>query len=90
MAKLNCWEFKKCGRQPNGNKSMELGICPTSIKEKYDGTNFGKNSGRCCWKVAGTLCDGTVQGTYAHKMISCEECDFYLAVKKEEGIDFIF
>ena len=23
---MNCWEFKKCGREPNGLKAKELGI----------------------------------------------------------------
>jgi hypothetical protein len=23
--KINCWEFKKCGRQPGGHKEKELG-----------------------------------------------------------------
>jgi len=28
--KLNCWEFKKCGRQPGGPKVAELGVCPAT------------------------------------------------------------
>jgi len=28
MKKYNCWEFKKCGREPGGEKADRLGICP--------------------------------------------------------------
>jgi hypothetical protein len=28
--KLNCWEVKKCGREPGGVKVKELGVCPAS------------------------------------------------------------
>jgi len=34
MASVNCWEFKKCGREPNGLKAIELGICPASIESR--------------------------------------------------------
>jgi hypothetical protein len=32
--------------------------------------------GRPCWAVAGTFCDGEVQGTFAKKLINCMDCDF--------------
>ena len=28
--KLNCWEYKKCGRQPGGDRAKEMGICPVT------------------------------------------------------------
>ena len=28
--KKNCWEVKKCERQPDGAKVEELGVCPSS------------------------------------------------------------
>ncbi|MDI6816280.1 MAG: hypothetical protein QME41_03675 [Actinomycetota bacterium] len=37
--------------------------------------------GHICWLVAGTMCGGIVQGTYAQKVESCIECDFYKAAK---------
>lgn len=90
MAKLNCWEFKKCGRQPGGDKGKDLGVCPAATEVKTDGVNSGKNGGRACWVVSGTLCQGVVQGTFAMKENNCIKCDFYLLVKKEEGRDLIF
>jgi hypothetical protein len=83
--KMNCWEFKKCGREPGGNKNEELGICTASIEKRVQGVNNGKNAGRCCWAIAGTLCGGQVQGTFSLKMLNCMECDFYKMVYKEEA-----
>lgn len=85
MAKTNCWEFKRCGRGPGGIKSRELGVCPAATESKADGINGGKCGGRACWALAGTLCGGKVQGTFATKLTNCMQCEFYLSVKKEEG-----
>jgi len=82
--KVNCWEFKKCGRQPGGPRVRELGRCPATSEEKLDGVHDGTNAGRSCWVVAGTFCGGTVQGTFSQKFKNCETCDFYKAVQKEE------
>jgi len=83
--KLNCWEFKRCGRQPHGPKAKELGVCPAATQGGLDGVHSGTNAGRACWVVAGTFCGGEVQGTYANKSTNCRQCDFYKLVEKEEG-----
>jgi hypothetical protein len=85
MSKINCWEFKKCGREPEGAKVSELGICPAAVEFRVNAINGGKNGGRACWVVAGTLCGGKIQGTFAIKMGNCLECNFYQRVAKEEG-----
>ena len=87
--KKNCWEFKNCGRQPGGNKVMELGICPASTEEKVNGVNGGENGGRCCWAVAGTLCRGKTYGLFAENLPTCFICDFYKMVEKEEGENLV-
>ncbi len=87
--KKNCWEFKKCGREPGGEKVKDLGICPATIEKKLDSVHEGKNAGRACWVVAGTFCKGEVQGSFAQKYKNCEKCDFYQAVRKEEGAKFM-
>ena len=66
--KLNCWEHKRCGRELGGINSKELGICPATVEPRLNGVNSGKNGGRACWAVAGTLCGGKVQGTFASKV----------------------
>jgi len=86
--KLNCWEAKKCGREPNGAKAAELGVCPVTVESKLDGTHGGRHAGRACWVVAGSLCGGKVQGTFAAKFENCENCDFYAKVRQEEYPDF--
>lgn len=86
--KQNCWEFKKCGREPGGGKAVELGVCPSAVCKEMDGAHGGKNAGRACWVVAGTLCGGKVQGTFAAKFKNCEVCEFYRTVKTEERGDF--
>ncbi len=81
----NCWEYKNCGREPNGSNIEELGICHAAIDNTFNGLNSGEKGGRICWAVAGTFCDGEVQGTYAEKQVSCMNCDFFSLVKAEEG-----
>ena len=84
---LNCWDFKKCGRQPGGSRVSELGVCPASTSAKGHGLNGGLNGGRICWALTGTLCGGKVQGTFAEKLGNCQECEFYLLVRTEQGKD---
>lgn len=45
MAKVNCWQFKKCGRQPTGDKADELGVCPAANESLADGINSGIEGG---------------------------------------------
>lgn len=63
---MNCWEFKKCGRQPGGAKSKEFGVCPVV-----------PDHGRHCARMTGTLCGGKVQVAFASKLTNCMQCDFY-------------
>ena len=74
-----------CGREPGGKNARELGICPASTDKRLDNIHGGKNSGRACWVIAGTFCDGIVQGTFAQKYLDCTKCTFYRQVMKEEG-----
>jgi hypothetical protein len=85
MLKHNCWEIKKCGREPGGSKVKKFGICPAATDSSSNGLNGGKNAGRICWAVAGTFCGGKVQGEYAQKQASCMYCDVFKQVKAEEG-----
>ncbi len=63
---MNCWEFKRCGREAGGAKVGELGVCPAY---PTDGTH--------CARTTGTLCGGVVQGSFALKLANCMKCDFY-------------
>ena len=88
LTKINCWEFNRCGREPNGLLTPELGICPAAVETKLDGIHHGKHAGRACWVVSGTLCEGDIQGTFAKKFDNCNKCNFYNLVKKEERANF--
>ena len=57
---MNCWEFKKCGREAGGLKSKEFGVCPAY-----------PDKGCECARVAGTLCGGKIQGSFARKLHNC-------------------
>lgn len=83
--KLNCWEFKKCGREQNGKNVQEMGVCPAALDDSFDGINSGKHGGRLCWAVAGTFCEGKKQGGFHVKRESCVRCDFFRMVTRQEG-----
>jgi hypothetical protein len=85
VSKLNCWEVMQCGRQPGGNKTAELGVCPAAVEVRLNGLNGGLFGGRACWGLAGTFCGGKVQGTFAGKVSSCTQCRFHNLVCEEEG-----
>lgn len=85
MRKLNCWEFKRCGRQPGGSNVHDLGECPAACTSATNGLNDGRCGGRVCWAVSGTLCGGQAQGSFAKKIPACLDCDFYKIVAAEQG-----
>jgi len=66
--KIKCWEYMKCGRDKDATIK-----CPAY-----------PNFGRICWAVAGTFCEGKVQGTFAQKYENCEKCEFYQGLKSKE------
>jgi len=75
-----------CGREQGGKNAAEYGVCPAAADRSFDGINSGKCGGRICWAVAGTFCDGCVQGSFIDKRSSCLNCDFYQMVQEEEGM----
>jgi len=85
---LNCWEFKKCGREPGGKNVEELGVCPAAVWNEREGVNGGTCAGRMCWALVGTLCGGQVQGIFADKINGCAHCEFYQYVRQGEGDSF--
>jgi hypothetical protein len=83
--KHNCWEYKGCGREPGGELVEEYGVCPAAGEPRLDGQNNGKNGGRSCWVVTGTIGEGLVHGKFVHKQQTCKQCCFYQKVHAEEG-----
>jgi hypothetical protein len=87
MSRLNCWEIKKCGKEPGGSKAKEGETCPATLNTSCNGINSGKNGGRICWAIAGTFCGNKVQGDFAQKSVSCMSCNVFRQVKTDEGLE---
>lgn len=71
--RTQCWEFTKCGVEKMEN-SLEK-RCPAF-----------PNFGRICWAIAGTFCEGKVQGAVAQKLGDCRKCDFYQRVVERHDL----
>ncbi|RMF77747.1 MAG: hypothetical protein D6739_12470 [Nitrospirae bacterium] len=82
--KVNCWEHRRCGREPGGARAAELGVCPAAVEGRLDGVHGGLNGGRACWAVEGTSCHKTLGA----KFNDCLRCTFFGQVQEEEGRDF--
>lgn len=81
--KINCWEFKECGLEPNGKNVLEQGVCPVAIESSLNGVHGGKNGGRCCWLIKYYYSNsGTLLGSTACIMTECKTCNFYRCVSK--------
>ena len=85
--KLNCWEYKQCGREPGGFDVSKYGECLTATSVEADGLNDGINGGRICWAISGTFINGKVTGKYAGDKFSCINCDFFKLVSEEQGVE---
>ncbi len=79
----NCWEYMKCGREKGGINAAKSGVCPAASERVFHGFNSGINGGRICWLVAGTFCNGKIQGNFAQKQGSCKNCEFYRQVQNQ-------
>jgi hypothetical protein len=83
--KLNCWEYKNCGRQPGGHNEQKLGVCSTILTTQLDGSNGGVNAGRSCWVIAGTQSGKKVECVFAKQISNCMNCDFFQYVREQEA-----
>lgn len=70
--RTQCWEYMKCGVE-RAEGAIER-RCPAY-----------PNYGRICWVIAGTYCEGKVQGAIAQKIGDCKKCEFYsrVVIKKD-------
>lgn len=86
----NCWEHFACGKEGGHLGDRRSGVCPAAIERRADGVNGGRNAGRACWAIAGTLCGGRVQGGFRDKVRECLRCDFYRLVGVQEGSTYMY
>jgi signal transduction histidine kinase len=80
--KLNCWDVLTCGQGPASPKP-----CRVATEDASDGVNGGKNGGRFCWAVGGTLSGREHLATCA-TMTRCLNCDFLHLVRSQEEDSF--
>jgi hypothetical protein len=85
---MNCWEFRKCGREPGGRLADQDGVCPAAVYNAADGYLGGRNGGCACAFIAGTFCEEVLQGTYRDKSKDCWDCEFYRMMRHEHGAGF--
>jgi hypothetical protein len=60
-----------------------------ATEARANGINGGTNGGRSCWAIAGSLCGGKVQGSYATKLGNCLQCDFFNEVRRQQADKFV-
>ena len=82
LRKLNCWQFKNCGREKGGLLAGALGECPVSTALKYDGMNDGVGAGRACWMVEDSCCRAAALTRGQGNL--CRHCEFYQRVLYEQ------
>jgi hypothetical protein len=87
--KQNCWEFMKCGKQAGAKLAAGEEPCAASTETRLDDVHGGKNAGRACWVVVGTMCGEAPTGKCALELEDCGTCRFYKMVRKDEP-DFKF
>ena len=58
--------IQKMWKRKRRRKTAELGVCPAYPAH-----------GTHCAHIAGTLCGGKVQGSFAMKLANCMKCEFY-------------
>jgi len=80
--KLNCWEFKNCGREPGGLLAARYGVCPVARAYKYDGRNDGQAAGRACWLVPRRF-EHANRRAQIPTIAACRDCAFFRRVQFE-------
>ncbi|MBF0368633.1 MAG: hypothetical protein HQL52_04170 [Magnetococcales bacterium] len=69
--KANCWEITECGKEF---------ACIAGTDTRYDGLLGGKNGGRFCAFIEGTLCKDGVPLTSEKKLEKCLNCKIYYEI----------
>ena len=92
--RLNCWEAMACGRGPDDVSCESVRACPAANERRLNGVHGGRNAGRACWAVTGTLCGDRAPLPFSEKR-DCVTCPFYHEVLEQElqtaeGTGFIF
>jgi hypothetical protein len=79
---VNCWQFKKCGREPGGRNISKYGVCSVPLDIVADGINNGENGGRTCWTLREAACQKIMLACSVNEIRECIQCDFYDLIGK--------
>ena len=82
--RMNCWEFKQCGREPGGRNVEKYGRCSVPVSVEHNGMNNGKNGGRSCWILREAACEKIMRACRVDEIKECRQCRFHIHVKKSE------
>ncbi|XCN75156.1 MAG: two-CW domain-containing protein [Candidatus Electrothrix aestuarii] len=82
--RMNCWEFKQCGREPGGSNIEKYGSCSVPVSVEHNGINNGKNGGRSCWILREAACEKIMRACRVDEIKECRQCRFHIHVKKSE------
>jgi DNA-binding XRE family transcriptional regulator len=64
--------------QPDGTKKKNcwtIKKCPPQRKKRCPAWEF--NSGKLCWFISGTICQGDIQPSWKQKMKICRSCEVF-------------
>jgi transcriptional regulator with XRE-family HTH domain len=57
------------------NQCWKIKSCPPELKRECPAWEF--RSGKLCWFINGTVCEGTVQKDWRKKMRKCRKCEVF-------------
>lgn len=89
MAKKNCWDIKKCGRQQGGENVQTMGTCPAAVSNDFDGVNYGEFGGRFCWAIKDACSGGKPSANRVARLKNCINCMVFKVIQDEEGNGFV-
>ena len=58
------------------NPCWKVKKCPPKLKDRCPAWEF--RSGKLCWFINGTICEGTVQKNWKEKMEICRKCEVFI------------
>ena len=69
---------RKLRGSDNGRTCWEVHDCPSEKREQCPAWEF--SAGDLCWFINGTICDGSVRGSWKEKMELCHTCNIFQSI----------
>ncbi|MCI5148900.1 MAG: hypothetical protein D3916_05850 [Candidatus Electrothrix sp. MAN1_4] len=81
-SKIDCWEFKKCGREPGGKNIEKYGLCSLVVSLEDNKINNKRNGERLCWSLRESACEGIMRECCVNEIKECRQCTFYIFLQE--------